>query len=86
MSVSARSTKAALYSEIERLRSENDRLRNMVATQPAQRVVSPYRAKLEAAKSIAAKLGVTTRINKGDIEFFNPSARNWEPVSSGTSV
>ena len=86
MSVSMRSTKAQMYSEIERLRAlcdlQSQQLR--AVSQPRQAPnVSERRSKLEALKAFATKFRCTARLRDGVIELYSKKRGCWVPVPKG---
>lgn len=89
MSISMRSTKAQMYSEIERLRSLCDwQAQQLRATsQPRQTRQDPElserRAKLEALKAFATKFRTTARLRNGVIELYSRKRRCWVAVPEG---
>ena len=87
MSVSMRSTKAQMYSEIERLRLDLDRATQQLraaASQPRQAPdVSERRAKLEALKDFATKFRCSARLRDGVIELYSRKRQCWVAVPEG---
>lgn len=92
MSVSMRSTKAQMYSEIERLRAlcdlQSQQLR--AASQPRQArqarqapELSERRTKLEALKAFATKFRCSARLNNGVIELYSKKRSCWVAVPEG---
>lgn len=87
MSVSMRSTKAQMYSEIERLRAlcdlQSQQLR--AASQPRRQApeLSERRAKLEALKAFATKYHATARLRDGVIELYSRKRQCWVAVPEG---
>lgn len=89
MSVSMRSTKAQMYSEIERLRAlcdlQSQQLR--AASQPRQARPDPElserRAKLEALKAFATKFRCSARLRDGVIELYSRKRQCWVAVPEG---
>ena len=90
MSVSMRSTKAQMYSEIERLRAlcdlQSQQLR--AASQPRQARQAPElserRTKLDALKAFAVKFRCLSRIGAdGDIELYSKKRGCWVAVPEG---
>ena len=79
MSISMRSTKAQMYSEIERLRQQ---LR--AASQPRQAPeLSERLTKLDALKAFATKFRCSARLNNGVIELYSRKRRCWVTVPEG---
>lgn len=90
MSVSMRSTKAQMYSEIERLRLDLDRATQQLraaASQPRQARQSPElserRTKLEALKAFATKFRCSARLRDGVIELYSKKRACWVAVPEG---
>lgn len=86
MSVSMRSTKAQMYSEIERLRAlcdlQSQQLR--AASQPRQAPeLSERRTKLEALKAFATKFRCSARLRDGVIELYSRKRQCWVAVPEG---
>ena len=89
MSVSMRSTKAQMYSEIERLRElcdlQSQQLR--AASQPRQAHQAPElserRTKLEALKAFATKFRCSARLRDGVIELYSKKRGCWVAVPEG---
>lgn len=89
MSVSMRSTKAQMYSEIERLRAlcdlQSQQLR--AASQPRQARQAPElserRTKLEALKAFATKFRCSARLRDGVIELYSRKRQCWVAVPEG---
>lgn len=83
-SVSMRSPKKILYSEIERLRAHCDRLEQQVlaSTKPITPppCISARRALLLRAKEVATALHCTTRVNDGHVEAYDPHNGGWFKV------
>jgi len=90
-----RSTKKAMYSEIEALRLECDRLRQEARAQ-AERVAtsreksrdpealrnSDFRSKLAVMKRAAASFQCTTRLSaEGEVECYVQSNKTWIPLA-----
>ena len=89
MSISMRSTKAQMYSEIERLRALCD-LRSQqlrAASQPRQARQAPElserRTKLEALKAFATKFRCSARLRDGVIELYSRKRQCWVAVPEG---
>jgi hypothetical protein len=89
MSVSMRSTKAQMYSEIERLRALCDWQAQQLraASQPRAQHQAPEilerRAKLEALKGFATKFKCTARLRDGVIELYSRKRKCWVTVPEG---
>lgn len=86
MSVSMRSTKAQMYSEIERLRALCDLQPQQLraASQPHQAPeLSERRTKLEALKAFASKFNCTARLRDGVIELYSKKRSCWVTVPEG---
>lgn len=96
--VTSRSTKAALYSEIERLRelcdwqeqqlnAQRDELAQLRAQLRAQREEAPQpserRTKLEDLKAFATKFRCATRLRDGVIELYSRKRQCWVAVPEG---
>lgn len=86
MSVSMRSTKAQMYSEIERFRAlcdlQSQQLR--AASQPRQAPeLSERRTKLEALKAFATKFRCSARLRDGVIELYSRKRQCWVAVPEG---
>ena len=86
MSVSMRSTKSQMYSEIERLRAlcdlQSQQLR--AASQPRQAPeLSERRTKLEALKAFATKFRCSARLRDGVIELYSRKRQCWVAVPEG---
>lgn len=87
MSVSMRSTKAQMYSEIERLRAlcdlQSQQLR--AASQPRRQApeLSERRAKLEALKAFAMKFRCSARLRDGAVELYSKKRGCWVTVPEG---
>lgn len=89
MSVSMRSTKAQMYSEIERLRAlcdlQSQQLR--ATSQPRQARQAPElserRTKLEALKAFATKFRCSARLRDGVIELYSKKRACWVAVPEG---
>ena len=89
MSVSMRSTKAQMYSEIERLRAlcdlQSQQLR--AASQPRKARQAPElserRTKLEALKAFATKFRCSARLRDGVIELYSRKRQCWVAVPEG---
>lgn len=93
MSVSMRSTKAQMYSEIERLRDYADRykqqLRDAVdeiarlkANHSAPRT-SQHSTKLATLKAFATKFKCSARLRDGVIELYSRKRQCWVTVPEG---
>lgn len=96
MSVSSRSTKAVMYSEIERLRhlldqqtqqlraahEEIERLR--ASARPQATNTSERRSKLEALKAFSSKFRCTARLRNNTIELYSKKRGCWVAVPEGT--
>jgi hypothetical protein len=87
MSISMRSTKAQMYSEIERLRAlcdwQEQQLR--AASQPRRAPdLSERRTKLEALKAFAKKFQCSARLRDGAIELYSKKRGCWVVVPEGT--
>lgn len=89
MSVSMRSTKTQMYSEIERLRALLDLREQQLraASQPRQARQAPElserRTKLEALKAFATKFRCSARLNNGVIELYSKKRGCWVTVPEG---
>lgn len=90
MSVSMRSTKTQMYSEIERLRLELDRATQQLraaASQPRQARQAPElserRTKLAALKAFATKFRCSARLRDGVIELYSRKRQCWVAVPEG---
>ena len=86
MSVSSRSTKAQMYSEIERLRPLCDHQAQQLraASQPRQDPeVSERRAKLKALLAFATKYRCPARLRDGVIELYSRKRQCWVAVPEG---
>lgn len=86
MSVSMRSTKAQMYSEIERLRALCDLQSQQLhaVSQPRQAPdVSERRTKLEALKTFATKFRCSARLRDGVIELYSRKRQCWVAVPEG---
>lgn len=86
MSVSMRSTKTQMYSEIERLRAlcdlQSQQLR--AASQPRQAPeLSERRTKLKALKAFATKFRCSARLRDGVIELYSRKRQCWVAVPEG---
>lgn len=86
MSVSMRSTKAQMYSEIERLRAlcdlQSQQLR--AASQPRQAPDASERSsKLAALRAFATKFRCSARLRDGVIELYSRKRRCWVAVPEG---
>lgn len=86
MSVSMRSTKAQMYSEIERLRAlcdlQSQQLR--AASQPRQAPDTSERSsKLAALRAFATKFRCSARLRDGVIELYSRKRRCWVAVPEG---
>ena len=79
MSISMRSTKAQMYSEIERLRALCD-----LQSQPRQAPdLSERRAKLEALRTFAMKFRCSARLRDGVIELYSRKRGCWVAAPEG---
>lgn len=93
MSISMRSTKAQMYSEIERLRDYADtcqqQLRDAVEEIDRLRAkrqapkVSERSYKLTTLKAFATKFRCSARINDGNIELYSRKRQCWVAVPEG---
>ena len=88
MSVSMRSTKVQMYSEIERLRVLCDWQAQQLRTQPQARRnqapdVSERRAKLEVLKAFAAKFNCSARLRDDTMELYSRKRACWVAVPEG---
>lgn len=86
MSVSMRSTKAQMYSEIERLRALCDWQAQQLraASEPRQAPdVSERRAKLATLKDFATKFRCSARLRDGVIELYSKKRACWVAVPEG---
>lgn len=83
-SVSMRSPKKILYSEVERLRTVCDRLEQQVraSTVPVRppACISARRALLDRAKEIATVMHCTTRVNGDRVEAYDRVLGGWFEV------
>lgn len=87
MPISMRSTKAQMYSEIERLRELCDLQAQQLraASQPRRQApeLSERRAKLEAIKTFATKFRCSARLRDGVIELYSKKRACWVAVPEG---
>ena len=88
MSISMRSTKTQMYSEIERLRALCDHQAQQLRAQPDARRnqapdVSERRTKLEALKAFATKFRCSARLRDGVIELYSRKRQCWVAVPEG---
>lgn len=93
MSISMRSTKAQMYSEIERLRDYADtcqqQLRDAVEELDRLRAkrqapkVSERSPKLAALRAFATKFKCSARLNDGGIELYSRKRQCWVAVPEG---
>jgi len=87
MSVSSRSPKAVMYSEIERLRALCDHQAQQLraTSQPRRQApeLSERRTKLAALKAFATKFRCSARLRDGVIELYSRKRQCWVAVPEG---
>lgn len=87
MSVSTRSTKAQMYSEIERLRTlcdlQSQQLRGIKATEPRTNTNEALRTKLAAVKAFATKFRCSARLQGDNIELYSKKRGCWVSIPEG---
>lgn len=88
-SVSMRSTKAEMYSEIERLRTLCDlqaqQLKSFArptprATQPLEPWQLERKAKVDRMRELSMQYKTTARLRDGEIELYSQRDRCWKAV------
>lgn len=93
MSITARSTKAQMYAEIERLRALVDQQEQQLRAQreeieqlrarPQTPNTSDRSAQLQAAKALAMRHRCMVRIRDGVIELYSRKRQCWVAASEG---